>query len=541
MSQSYSITKDFKSQLLHYSKAILPYFTGLFIVVYFFALNVTSHKMEFFPGDMGDGRFNNYLLENSHKFITGAEPSLWNAPFMFPEKDVITYSDNLVGSVPFYSIFRVAGYDRETSYQLWFIMMYALNFSCAYAFLNWCFKNRYAAVLGALIFAVSIALQSQMTHAQTFPRYAVPLAIWMSFLFFKHFNPRYFFLAIFFVVYQFYCGIYLGFFLFIPVGILLASIFIVHRKKLITQIKDKKWLLSMIGALVLNVILIAPLMLPYLERAKATSMNQYENIVSSIPTVRSFLYSQNGSALWDSLSDVGGDYTAFWDHQIFVGGTGFLSFIFLSIIGIIWLIVKKPSLKVKLTKIQLIFLITCWLTFILFIRFQGFSLYQVVFKIPGFASLRSLTRVINIELIFFAFSASFAAFLIFKRFAKYQLLIFVGLLALLVLDNYFYEGKSYRMEKAYSQNRIETLTEKMKFIPVGSVISYEPDTLINNVIDYQIDGMLAAQSMGMKSLNGYSATAPNGFSAYWNNPNEETRKIWLKEKNMDTLELFVIK
>ncbi len=541
MPLSYSITKDFKSQLLHYSKALLPYLSGLFIVVYFFALNVTSHKLEYFPGDMGDGRFNNYLLEHSHKFITGEEPSLWNAPFMFPEKDVITYSDNLVGSVPFYSVFRVAGFDRETSYQLWFIMMYVLNFSCAYLFLNWCFKNRYAAVIGALIFAVSIALQSQMTHAQTFPRFAVPLAIWMSLLFFKYFSPRYFFLAIFFVVYQFYCGIYLGFFLFIPVTILLISIFIVHRKKLVTQIKQYKWALSMLAAILTNLLLIAPLMIPYLERTKSTSMNNYENIVSSIPTIRSFFYSQNGSVLWDSLSDVGGDYPAFWDHQIFVGGTGLLSFIFTSIIGIIWFTVKKPSLKVKLTKNQLILLVTCWITLILFIRFQGFSLYQIVFKIPGFASLRSLTRVINIELIFFAFSTSFAAFLIFKRFAKYQTLIFFGLLTLVVIDNYFYEGKSYRMEKAYAQNRIEILTEKMKFIPTGSVISYEPDTLINNVIDYQIDGMLAAQTMGFKSLNGYSATAPNGFSNYWNIPNEETRCIWLKEKNADSLEVFVIK
>lgn len=541
MTVSITIKRDILSHLLRFCIVSLPYLSGLFVVVYFFALNVTSHKLEYFPGDTGDGRFNNYLLEHSHKFITGAEPSLWNAPFMFPEEDVITYSDNLVGSVPFYSVFRISGFDRETSYQLWFIMMYVLNFSCAYLFLNWAFKNRYAAVIGALIFAISIAIQSQMTHAQTFPRFAVPLAFWMSLLFLKNFKPLYFFLAIFFVVYQFYCGIYLGFFLFIPIAILLVSVFIVHRKKLLAHLKQYKWSLSILGAIVINVLLIAPLMLPYLERSKTTRLNQYENIVSSVPTVRSFFYSQEGSVFWDILSEVGNDYPDSWDHQIFAGSVGTLSFIFLSIVGIIWMISKKLRSKLKLNKNQFVFLITCWLTMMLFIRYQGFSLYQMVFKIPGFASLRSLTRIINIELIFFAFSTSYVIYLILKKLPKFQVYIFFLFMILAVFDNYFYEGESYRMEKAYSQNRIEELVSKMKHLPGGSVVSYEPDELINRVTDYQIDGMMAAQTLGLKSINGYSATAPHGYAQYWSTPNEATRLIWLNEKNASTLDVFVVK
>ena len=54
------------------------------------------------PGDIGDGRFNNYVLEHFFSWITGKTPAFWNAGFYYPFPYVLAFSDNLMGSGPFY-------------------------------------------------------------------------------------------------------------------------------------------------------------------------------------------------------------------------------------------------------------------------------------------------------------------------------------------------------------------------------------------------------------------------------------------------------
>ena len=43
-----------------------PFLLGLIIVFLFFALPIVGFDMSYFPGDLGDGRFNNYILEHAH-------------------------------------------------------------------------------------------------------------------------------------------------------------------------------------------------------------------------------------------------------------------------------------------------------------------------------------------------------------------------------------------------------------------------------------------------------------------------------------------
>src|SRR5690606_18260363 len=137
------------NQKLLNSVKIWPFLLGLILGVYFIVLNITGTNFAYFPGYLGYARFNMYILEHAHKFLSGSIDSFWSAPFMYPEKEVITYSDNLLGSAPIYSFFRILGYDLITSFQFWLITVITLNYSTCYLFLNWLFKNRYEAVLGA--------------------------------------------------------------------------------------------------------------------------------------------------------------------------------------------------------------------------------------------------------------------------------------------------------------------------------------------------------------------------------------------------------
>ncbi len=517
----------------------LPFLFGLMVVLVFFVFNITGYDFSYFPGDMGDARFNNYILEHAHKFFIREEISLWQAPFMYPEKDIISYSDNLIGSALIYSFFRLLSFDRETSFQLWVLFVFVLNYACAYIFLLHQFKNKYAAVIGALVFSCSMSIQSQLTHAQTFPRFPIPLAFLMGSLFMKELKPIYFFGTIFFVVYQFYCGIYLGFFLIVPISLFFLFVLIYKKNLLVTLIKNIRWSLKMIFSIIIGGLILLPLMLPYIERSKLLGMNEYENIFHTIPSIKSFFFSQNGSLIWQSLTETATEYPAFWDHQIFPGGLSMLCMIVFVVLGLIKLVNKKYLQRLGYQPENAIFFVTLFFTFLLFVRFGEFSCYKMIFKIPGFGSLRSLTRIINIELIFFAYVVTYFCAGLLNHFNRYKKLLFLVISVVFVVDSYYIEGVSSRTAKIESQTRVNELIEKMKNLPKGSVVSYQP-VFEGNSIYYQIDAMLATQALGLKTINGYNATSPYGYDSFWRKMDDASREEWLKIQPITSEKVHVI-
>src|SRR5690606_7500750 len=156
------------------------------------------------------------------------------------------------------------------------------NYVCAFYFLKHVFRNNYSAVLGAFIFAFSIALQSQLTHAQTFPRFAIPLAFLMAVKFSEALKPKYFFFTLLLTVYQFYCGIYLGFMLAFPIGIFVLLIIVNHLWMGKQRFFNVKWLLHIILFSLLSVVILLPLILPYMERKIPASIEHYKIIMGSI-------------------------------------------------------------------------------------------------------------------------------------------------------------------------------------------------------------------------------------------------------------------
>ena len=113
----------------------LSYFLfGLLCGIWFISLGAVHFDLVFYPGDLGDARFNNYLLEHGYRYLVGQDKYFWNADFMYPEAEVISYSDNLLGTVPFYALCRVFGADRETAFQIWYLLMVVLNYTAAFFF-----------------------------------------------------------------------------------------------------------------------------------------------------------------------------------------------------------------------------------------------------------------------------------------------------------------------------------------------------------------------------------------------------------------------
>jgi len=227
---------------------------------------------------------------------------------------------------------------------------------------------------------------------------------------------------------------------------------------------------------------------------------------------------------------------SFWEHQLFSGAIATLCFIgFLLIIIIKLFRTRKEDSKF----IYLIFF-TSVLSFIFFLRINNFSLYAFLFKIPGFASLRCLTRIINIQVMFLGFSVSYIFTIIWKQKIKFKYVTFILFFSLLILDSYFYADKIYKKEKSVAQLREAELIAKVKNLPKNSVVSYEPLQIENSIIDYQIDAMLATQTLNLFCLNGYSSTSPPNYGNYWEHPDSSSRIDWLRNKDLGNKKIAVV-
>jgi hypothetical protein len=491
----------------------------------------------YFPGDLGDGRLNLYFLEHAYRFFTFLETSFWSAPFMYPEPNIIAYSDNLLGTAPFYSLFRLIGFDMFASYQLWFLMISALNYTTAFLLLKKITGNSYASVIGALIFAFSLSLQSQLTHAQTFPRFAIPIAFLMAVRFSEELKPKFLVLAVLFWVYQMYCAIYLGLMLLIPLSIFLGLVFIANFHKIKGKIVNEKlWVLWISIGLIASAILLLPLILPYLGNRIPASSYHYDYIFSTIPSIRSWFFTQDGSLFWDKLSGTATHYEAWWDHQIFPGGVAFMAFV----ITAFYLSWRLFIIKLKNIKTLDLLIVTGIVTFLLFLRTGDFAAYKIIYNLPGYTALRSITRIVNIQLIFFAISSALVISWIIRQESKYALVIFLLFIALVISDNYFFSSKSYRTSRAVAFERLEELDDIFSKIPAGSIVSYEPSETSSNTAYYHLDAMLLGQKYGLKVINGYTATSPAGYGPYWHSPDENSRDQWLWVNNLNFDFIYVV-
>lgn len=510
---------------------------GLSVGLFFISLNITGLNFTFFPGDLGDGRLNLYFLEHNFQFLTGEVSSFWDVPFMYPEKNVLAYSDNLIGSAPFYCIFRFLGFDIYNSYLFWYLTITILNYLCAYYFIKYVFKNNYVAVIGAFIFAFSIALQSQLTHAQTFPRFAIPLVFLAAYKFNESYNLKYFSYTLLVLVYQFYCGIYLGLMLAIPTTIylfwiLVKGIFIEHSIKI-----NYKWLIKVSLICLLTIALLSILLYHYLQRKNSPSYNHYLNVLETVPTITSYVTSQKGSLIWDYLNNLSNSKPGFWDHQIFTGGISTICFLIFSFI----LLKKLINCKFKLHKTthQIQLGLIGLITFLIFLNINQFSFYYFIYKLPGYSAMRSITRIINIELLFFAVAVAYIFNLLFNKIKHWQFIVFAFLFTIIIFDNYFNSNYSYKTTISIAKNRILPFKKTLQHLTKHSVISYEPINYngSTNPIYLHLDAMFLAQEFKLNCINAYTGNSPSAFKEYLNNLSVEGRKKWITQNyiNKDTL------
>jgi hypothetical protein len=505
-----------------FSSCLLPLLL-LIVGLWFVPLQIYGPHLSYIPGDLGDARFNNYILEHDYLYLTGKLNSYWDASFMYPFKNVVAFSDNLLGAAPLYAMLRIIGYDRETSFQFWLLVLFCLNFICCYYPLNRWIKNNVMASAGAYIFAFSILLVGNIYNVQTFPRFMVPLLFYWAWRYLDQKSLKYFIYLIIGTVFQFYCGIYLGFLIVYTLFFFCIAHLIVYRDfSLLQGFKTKKTVVSHLLALILGSVLLYPLMRPYIEISHLINPPPYEVVLETVPTLRSYFFTSNASIVWGFLSEHGKIIKFWWCHFLFIGAIPWLA---IATVPFIFILKKSTNANKRFLTFLIIGLS---LSFIFCLNIDDFSLYQYIYMVPGYASMRSMNRIINTEIMFFILILVFV-FNEVKNYSRVLKGVVLCLPVLVIFDNAIDAKEINRYDKKESQNKIEEtrLVIQKNYDKKYAAIAYMPDSIKDvNMVVLHLNVMLASQELHIPCVNAYTGHNPGEYNDFANTANKAALMKW---------------
>lgn len=493
------------------------------------------------PGDLGDARFNNYILEHFHHFITGKLSSYWDAPFMYPWKNVIALSDNLLGTAPLYSAFRTFGFSREGAFQLWILSLFALNYWCCLFALGKWSGNWVPSACAAYIFAFGIFNIGQLNNLQVLPRFMAPLAFLFLWNHLCSGSWKWLLLAILAVVYQFYCGIYIGFILVYALFFLFIGHIIAFRKPSYFG-HFRNWHFAACWCLLAaaGIALLLPMMRHYLAVPEDLGNRNFNDILASVPRPTSYFFTHPAALSWRSLSHIGVDaFPQWWSHFHFMGALPWAT-----VLMVPFLLFSKHTpasdRQVLIATGSALVLSTAFC-----LNLAGFSLYKLVFMLPGFSVLRAIDRFINVQVLFFL--ALFVA--VVRALSKNSRAVWaISLLlpVLVVQDNRWDVELIKRFGKLEAQRAVEEVERRITRELVRNdrydAIAYEPilpaersfEIRHSKVITTQIDAMLAAQALDVPIVNAYTGGYPGNYIHFFDNMDHGSLADWCSFNGIGT-------
>lgn len=487
------------------------------------------------PGDLGDARFNNYILEHFHQYATGALDNYWDAPFMYPYKNVIALSDNLLGTAPIYSLFRHLGFNRESAFQFWILVVFALNYICSFLVLHAWAKRPLLAAGGAFIFAFGIHMITHLHHAQVFPKFMVPVAFWYCWQWLRHGRLRHLAFAALAVVYQFYCGIYLGFMLVYALLFLVIAYAWVFRTTL-WAFRWKEWrpYAAILSVLIAALLVMLPLMWPYMQVSAQMGMRTFPEIVDTLPRPASYFFTHPAAISWKDLSTHSKEaFPNWWNHFHFMGAVPWAAIA--SLPFLLFFARMEPLEKKLLAPIGLAFVLST----LFCLRIGDLTLYHLVFKLPGFGAMRAMDRIVAVQAMFFAV----VTVLVFAQFGRrkwQQGALGMALMVAIMLENQIDVHELKRFNKYDARATVDRVALDIeKQFPAGAkAVAYTPVRSVktfaaehDRTIALHLSAMLAGQQLGIPVVNGYSGGYPGNHMEFWNEQDQRTLDAWCAFNN----------
>lgn len=506
---------------------------AFFFGVWWYCFRILTIDLSFVPGDLGDARFINYLLEHNFQFFIGNKDGFWNGEFMYPFQNTIALSDNLISSALFYIPFRLFGMEMITAFQIWWLVLHALNYWAAYFVAKKWFSNSIVATIIAWIFAFSVYNLGQMSYPQLAFKFCVPFVFYFGKLIVDNPSFKYLIFFLLSLIFQLYGAMYIGFHLFY-FGLLFVAIYGFYHRK------TKPWHFYFIGRnslitiliIAVSLLLMVPLIQPYASILKVVGLRLYKEIVPGLPVWKSFLLPHESSIYWDVLGDtIHKQLANFWLHYLFPG-----IILILVLLATPFIIAKQFNSSKKFNPGLMSVGITSLIICLLHIRFgDQFTFYGLIFKLPGIGSIRVMNRFMHVEIFLLSLTLGYVL-VYFKK--VYWYVIFT----LIVVDNSFCSNKVIRTSKQEIESRNLRMIDRIKehkdykaYEAIAYVNKKNPAYLVH------LDMMIAAQNLGLKTINGYSSYCPDSYGRFFLNADKQGLNSWLVSQDINPNRVLIIK
>jgi hypothetical protein len=488
-------------------------FGVFFLAVPVSQLGLDSHLLfKMMPGDLGDARLNNYFLENIYQFLLGNSESLWHLGFFWPFPYVLGFSDNLFGAAPIYLVARFLSGQTDTAFQIWFVAGYAVNFWAAYHTLNKLGISQLAACVGATIFAFALPVTAHAGHAQLHFRFGVPFALLYLVQFLERRQLWMLTTAFAWLVWQFYCGVYVGFF----TALLLFATFIGFIFKSNNSLwgalyeffrdlrqswneNDGRHKLFLIIAWIGLLLLLVLLFYPYLQASRAYGIKRgWGEISTMLPRPQSYFIADTSWFWAQPAAKLFAIVPMRHEHQMFPGVVSFSLLIAAIFCGARTSDTAGRSFSLMVFSLGLLLISTLYI--------GGFSLWFFIHWLPLASAIRAMTRIDLVMLLPLAFAVAY--FLDQVRVNKKWGSVFIILIVFPALLMELSSSSMYVSSKIEWRQRLEA---KLGQAPINltkdSVLFFAAPNE-DGPYKAEIDAMLVSQKLGMKSMNGYSGSEP---------------------------------
>jgi hypothetical protein len=473
---------------------------------------ITLHQSDYLtavPGNLGDARFNNIILEHLFRWVTGKDDSLWSPGFFYPYPGALTFSDNHFGTGWAYILARFFGLGPERAFIAWYSLAAPLNYFSCYYSLRKSGISQVGSAVGAFLFSFALNVSARHGHAQLAYRFGIPLAMlsWQRFLERGELKQASF-IALWLTL-QFLCSIYLGYFLLLLLiayaivqTIIATPTGMLKPRTAVLRAASGLKLAESTGYTALIIICCAALFglfYPYLHYSRLYQISRsYQEIASMLPRPASY-FMADGSRLWHWTSSYAPDLPMRWEHQIFFGLSAYL----LMIVALI--AAPSPRNKAAITAFLGLVIVTLYV--------HGHSLYVLIYRLPLANAIRAMGRIGLVML----FPVSILAgagmdWLIApgrRQWLKKTVAVFVTILMLVECSSYVSEW----MPLKDLDQRLAALTAKAPRVIAPDAILYLPQS--NSPALYyisELDGMRLAQELNRVTLNGYSGSTPKDFN-----------------------------
>jgi hypothetical protein len=386
MSRSPENARPFKIQL-GYEASLATCFFLVGLLLFF--------KIDAVPGDLGDGRFNMYILEHGYRWLMHWDKSFWSAPFFYPAQNVVAYSDHHLGSFLFFSLFRVLGLNRETVFQLWAVTIFGLNYWITFLVLKKRKLHPAGAVAGAYLFTFGALMAARMMHIQLAPRFMIPIAFGAAARFLETGHAKYLHYLLIACAGQIYLGIYTGYFLIsslLPFCLVLVFV----RKQwqgvanFTTRVGSRpayRRTLEYGASLVGFVLVLLPVAIPYHQTQQEIGRRTWEEVATMLPRWQSYLHAP-ASFLWGKLLRLGDQLPMAGEHVLFFGLLPYLAIL------ISLFLVLRGKLDRSKTDLVLAMLAVLVGIGLLTLYVSGFSFYRLAWTyLPGAGGVRAVARI----------------------------------------------------------------------------------------------------------------------------------------------------